>query len=300
MRYVVTTGYAFTDIDSYACVIAYADLLRLQGKDAVAIIPGPLNESVIREVREWPVDYSTTYFSITDDVFVLQDISNPEFFAKFVDENRVVVVYDHRPGFEEYWKSRVDVMSVIEKVGACATYIVEDAVALGLLDKLSPVSCDLLYTAIIGNSLNLKAGVTTERDTTALSALTPYISVSADWPEKFFRSMQAGILNDPVDAMKNDTKIMKFANGEWVIGQLELWNASEVLNSNQSALLNAIQSFPQQFGFVTLPSISEAVTYVLPKNDESREILESIGLEGNKVSQLRLRKEWLKLLQSLE
>ena len=40
---VVTTGQAFADIDAVGCAIAYAELLRVEGKSAEVVLPGTLN-----------------------------------------------------------------------------------------------------------------------------------------------------------------------------------------------------------------------------------------------------------------
>lgn len=36
---IVTTGQAFADIDAVGCAIAYAELLRAEGKSAEAVLP---------------------------------------------------------------------------------------------------------------------------------------------------------------------------------------------------------------------------------------------------------------------
>lgn len=74
---IVTTGQAFADIDAVACVIAYAELLRLDGRTAEAYFPGALNNSVTRTIRAWGLDFVTTP-STTDAEFVVMDVSEPQ------------------------------------------------------------------------------------------------------------------------------------------------------------------------------------------------------------------------------
>lgn len=298
MRYVVTTGFRFTDIDAYACCIAYAELLRAEGKEAIAVLPGVLNESVIPQIREWKVDYTTEYIPEDGDIFVLQDISEKSYFAKFVLEDKIHAVYDHHFGFEKEWEERLGERAHIEKVGACATLIVEEAVLKGLLVKLSETCVTLLYTAIFANSLNLKASVTSDRDIQALRSVEPIAKAPEDWRETYFSTMQAQITMHPIEALKQDFKILSVDGEEWAIGQLELWNGAELFNQYKDEFQKILGEHQQKYAFVTVPSIKQGVTFVQAKNMKTREILEQFGLEGNRLPTLRLRKEWIKLLMS--
>lgn len=298
MRFIVTTGFRFTDIDGYACCIAYADLLRKEGKDAVAVLPGVLNESVVPELKVWGGSYDTSYNEQPDDVFVLQDISEKEYFAQFVKEDKVVAIYDHHFGFEKYWQEKLKEHAHIEKMGACATFIVEEAEKKGLISKLDKSSLRLLYTAIFANSLNLQASVTTERDIKAFELLSPLVELEANWQEIYFESLQRGIVNNPISAINRDLKIMEIEGEQWAIGQLELWNGAELFQQYQADFQKLLGECEQKYAFVTIPSIKQGLTFVQAKNMKTREILEQFGLEGNRLPTLRLRKEWLKLLMS--
>ncbi len=77
---IVTTGQAFADIDAVACVVAYTELLRLEGRTAEALLPGALNNSVTGSVRAWGLEYRTLS-STTDAEFVVMDVSDPKYFA---------------------------------------------------------------------------------------------------------------------------------------------------------------------------------------------------------------------------
>lgn len=298
MRYIVTTGYRFTDIDGYACCIAHADLLRKEGKESLAILPGVLNESVIPEVKAWGGAFEIEYSEKPEDKFVLQDISEKEYFAQFVKEGNVIAVYDHHFGFEKYWQEMLGENAHIEKMGACATFIVEEAVQKNLLTSLELSSLRLLYTAIFANSLNLKASVTTERDIKALELLSSLVNLDQNWHETYFESLQQGILNDPISAVKRDLKILEVEGESWAIGQLELWNGAEIFQQYQADFQKLLGECEQKYAFITIPSIKQGLTFIQAKNMKTREILEQFGLSGNKLQALRLRKEWIKLLMS--
>ncbi len=48
---IITSGSRYIDIDAYASIIAYAKLLYLQGKSAIAISRANLNESITPSLR---------------------------------------------------------------------------------------------------------------------------------------------------------------------------------------------------------------------------------------------------------
>lgn len=297
MRTIVTTAYNFTDIDGYACCIAYADLLRKNGEDAVTVLPGELNESVVSEVQKWPVTYETEYEKMEDDVFALLDISNREVFPKFVEIEKVRVLFDHHFGFESEWKARLGGNALIEKIGSCATFIVEEAVKLGLLEKLEPSSRNLLFTAIFANSLNLQAKITDVRDRQAYETLSRVVNLPPNWQEAYFMEMQKGLLADPYTALVNDNKGQEINGQRWFIGQLEMWDGNAFIEKEQRMLDKFLAEVEVKNSFVNIPSIKEAKTRVVCKNEETKEQLMKVGLLPDcTFNGLRLRKEWIKLL----
>ena len=68
---VVTSGSAYLDIDAYACCIAYAELLNLQGVDARAVSSAPLNASISKTVLGWQSSLDD-YLPRAGDEFVLR------------------------------------------------------------------------------------------------------------------------------------------------------------------------------------------------------------------------------------
>lgn len=100
---VVTSGSKYIDIDAYASCLAYRDLLRLQGREAVAVSTATLNESITEHLLSLP-SYLDTYSPSDDDQFIILDVSNPEFFDKIVRPNSIIEVIDHHAGFEHLWQ----------------------------------------------------------------------------------------------------------------------------------------------------------------------------------------------------
>ncbi|MCL2673615.1 MAG: hypothetical protein FWF01_04460 [Alphaproteobacteria bacterium] len=253
---IVTAGIN-TDIDVLACVIAYAELL-----EATAVIPGEFNATIPPSVRKWGFDYEKTCPEYAEK-FILVDVSDPGYLAKFVQLDKVLEVWDHRPGFEKYWGAK----GRIENVGACATQIFE-------LFKDKPpatVTANLLYTAIFANTFNFKASVTTERDVRAFGMLKSHISLPNDWIAQYYKETSGLMLEDIGWAIKSDLKQFKFG----AMAQLELWDASRVVGDADlmQKIYGAMSGFDSWA--VNIPSISQGINYIITPSDALKTALQS-------------------------
>jgi len=299
---VITAGQKYNDVDALACAVAYKNLCDLQNRPAKVVLPGPLNESVTEEIKTW--DF-TVEKELTGDPksydYVLVDVSEPGHFASFVPEEKVIEVYDHRHGFEDYWQKKLGDKAKIELIGACATLIWEEFVKANLVDKISPMSANLLATAILSNTLNLQAQVTSPRDKRALAELATHTTLPSDWREQYFDQVSRGIMDDPLGAMTNDTKTLDINDKQYIITQLELWNAEAFVKKNYDLIVKVLAERNIPYTFLTCPSIFEGFNYLVAINDAMKAILTTIldtKFEGNigKTKKLWLRKEIMRLL----
>ena len=161
---VITVGKSYIDIDGYASSIAYRELLRMQGLDAMFVSDAILNYSITNSLLNLP--YSTDKYEIQElDKFIILDLSNKDYFPSFVKEENIIEIIDHHPGFEEYWKDK----SIIEEIGSVATIIVEKYEESNLLSKMDLSIAKLLMAAILDNTLNFTASITKERDKIAFT-----------------------------------------------------------------------------------------------------------------------------------
>lgn len=290
---IVTSGYQFTDIDAFACAVSYTELLRLEGKNAETVLPGPLNNSVTSEIRKWNSSFKKTPTSKTSK-FVIVDLSEKEYFPKFVNTKNITELFDHRYGFENYWKKILKNNSHIEQVGSCATLIWEQFVKRCKPLTILAINANLLHTAIASNTLNFKASVTTERDKKAFSQLEEYTKLPKNWVTKYFQTQDKEKLNNPYTALINDTK-----SGEYVIGQLEMWDNRKLIKEKLPEIKKALTSYNNSKWYLTSPSISEGINYLYTENDDIKKLLSKIvaaKFNGNlgKTKKLWLRKEILK------
>lgn len=233
---VITSGSAYLDIDAYACCIAYAELLNLQGIPARAVSSAKPNASVSKTVLGWPSRLED-YIPTAHDEFVLVDVSDYQHFDPLVVLDRVVEVIDHHPGFENYWTQRLGAAADIRPIGAAATQVFQRWEAAGLLPRISQPSAALLATAILDNTLNFSGQMTTELDIRAYEVLARLAKLPADWPAQYFRECQASIESNLFDAVAADLKRMKPESQlPEVFAQMTVWDADVLMQKQRPAI----------------------------------------------------------------
>ena len=227
---IVTCWWGFIDIDGFACAIAYAELLRFEWKDAVAVLTDTLNASITPEIRAIGAKFSPN--PQMGDSFVIVDMSDPEKIQEFAPLDRISEIYDHHFGFEEYWDSILGERAKIEPIGAAATLIWEEFKIRGFAKEISPESATLLAHAIISNTVNFLVGLSTERDKTSLSEIIKIAGLQEDWIARYFHSQQKYIEQNPEEAIINDTKFLLFPEF-WRVAfwQLEIWDSTEFIET---------------------------------------------------------------------
>ncbi|HUS26705.1 MAG TPA: hypothetical protein VMY99_05150 [Nevskiaceae bacterium] len=297
---VVTSGSTYIDIDGYAGIVAYAELLQTQGVTAIAATSAVPNQSVPTVVQAWQAPLQTDYTSGPDDTFTIIDISDIDFFDKMVVPDRVDEVIDHHLGHEAYWRAHLGKKAQIEFVGAACTLIFERWEAAGLLTKMSQVSARLLVCGILDNTLNFKARVTATRDRHAYKQLLPVASLPQDWPAQYFSACQQTILANVVNAIRDDAKILTFAGqtAPFGVGQIVIWDARQVMPQVQTAA-QEIMPHKQSPWFINVVSISEGKSYFVCTDQKLQDWLANllgVTFKNNiaRATRLWLRKEIMK------
>ena len=283
----VTSGSKYTDIDVLACAIAFAEL-----KDCIAFLPGVLNATIPNRVRQWNFSY-TTEFPTSAEQFVIVDVSAPAFIPKQISHDKIIKIYDHRPGFEDFWGER----GQIEFIGSCATMIYE------LFGDKAPTAttANLLATAIFANTLNFKAGVTTIRDIAAYKKLKQYTNLPENWVEQYYADVEKTMLSDIQSSIENDTKILA---DNLVVGQMEQWDATTLLNNvGFQKALEAVMSGYENW-FMNMPSIKHGQSYFIAKSESMKNLLTNgLGVKWTGdigiADKLYLRKEIFKICKIL-
>ena len=229
---IITAGASYLDIDAYACMVAMAELLRLLGDDAVTYSPAVWNYSVVSSL----VTDGQILRKLPDPAwedcarYIIVDVSDPEYLAKSVPLNRIVAVYDHHVGFEDYWRERIGDNAKIEFIGAAATLIYREWRRAGLEAQMKPDTARLLAAAILDNTLNLTSANTTEEDRCVYRELCALAGLGEDWPSHYFSEVQRTVEADLRNALLGDLKTVR--NNPVLpplVAQLCVWDAASVL-----------------------------------------------------------------------
>jgi len=300
---IVTSGYPYVDIDAYASMVAYADLLNIQGQEAKAATSSKLNESIPEMLRAMHAPVETTYQPDFGESFTIVDTSDPRHFDPMVNSERIDEVIDHHPGQEVYWRRAIGRRADIEFVGAVCTMMYERWARASLLDAMNPRTATLLCAGILDNTLNFQAKITTERDIHAYRDLATIAKLPGGWEVQYFQDCQKGIERDLETAIRNDVKIVEFKGqpNVYAVGQIVIWDAQAIMNDHLDVISRTVSSV-QPSWFMNVVSIKGDRSYFVCSDPAIQKWLSQLlGLQfsGNiaPADRLWLRKEII--LQSL-
>jgi inorganic pyrophosphatase/manganese-dependent inorganic pyrophosphatase len=302
MKTVVTAGEKGADIDVFACAIAYAELLILRGIHATPVVGGTFTASVTPSVLAWGAPFETTYTPTGSEHYVLVDISDPQHFAPFIDHNRISEVYDHRYGFETYWQEKLGSDSHVEMVGACATLIWEQYKKWNQESAISSHAARLLFAAIVSNNLALKSELFTERDQQAYEELKAITQLSEDWVAAYYEEQEAILYANFSTYVDTDTKQISTPQGDFIIGQIEVWNDNLLERKGTELERLMLQHEPIPW-MVNIINVAKGYNQIFSTNPTAQKIIENtFGLPfTNNVAttnKLLMRKYLMKRLQS--
>ena len=268
---IITSGRKYIDIDAYASMIAYRELLRAISDDKIiASTTAILNQSVPPLILD--LKYSLDDLAENENnEYILLDVSNPDFFDKQVILNEIVEIIDHHTGFERYWADYPNIKTQIEFIGSVCTLIYEKIIKSRHTEILDTDMCKLLIAGILDNTLNLKASITTNRDYHAYNELLKLGNVSEDFYKEYFSACEFEIMKDFAKAIKNDLKIEKAGVLPEVIGQMIVLNLD---NFNHEKMNEIFADYPEWMMNVIL--LEEGKSYIYFGGKGVRQRLEQL------------------------
>lgn len=288
---VVTSGKKYIDIDAYAGCIAYAKLLNLKGIKAKAISTAKPNESITPSLMKLTPELDK-YKPDKEDEYMIIDVSNKDYFDTFVQEEKIIGIIDHHVGYEKYWKDRLKEKAQIEFIGSVATIIVELYEKENLMEQISRDLAILLMSAILDNTLNLKAKITTKRDMIAYKKLEKIIK-DETYPEKYFKECQLGINQSLKKAIENDTKIENINDIlPPIFAQLTIWDKDSILE-NKKIIYKTLNSIGTKW-MLNLICLKDGKSYLLAKDLEVQDNMEKLFHEQFQNEIMKLENVWLR------
>lgn len=298
---IVTSGRKYIDIDAYASMIAYRELLRVLGEEVAAVSTAPFNQSIPKMIQGLNYRLDEMPESFVGAEFIVLDVSNPEFFDTFVEPEKIIEVIDHHTGFEDYWREKLDDRAEIEYIGSVCTLVFEKIIAAEKLEILTPDLCRMMAAGILDNTLNLQSEVTNERDIQAWRRLVELGSLPRDFADEYFGACYAEINGDLVGAIRDDTKIEKVSPilpeviGQIIVPRIEDFDVSvlEVAFAEYSEwMMNVI-------------ALKDGKSYIYFSENKAKDKLEKLFKEKAKgnlmvLNKFKLRKEIMKLAREYE
>lgn len=259
---IITSGSRYIDIDAYAGCIAYKHLLNLKGIPSKAVTTANLNESITSKLLNLDIKLDNDYIPKKEDEFIIIDVSDKNFFDNIVEEAKIIEVIDHHTGFENYWKEKLEDNSKIEFIGAVVTIIFELFEKENIQDKITKDIALLMMAAILDNTLNFKAKVTTSRDVIAYKKLEKIAGISENYATEYFLECQQIIERDIKTALRNDTKIGVVSKIlPSVIAQLTMWDKNQILN-NKKLIFDTLKEYGKDW-MLNLICLEEGKSYIL-------------------------------------
>lgn len=270
----------YVEIDAYASIIAYADLLNQRGKPAKTYIPFAPNYSVPAGLRLQ--EQENTVFNLQpDDEAIILDVSVPEAINSLVPDQQILELIDHHAGYEEYWHSRLGNKAIIEKIGAVATSIFEWWGECWDYEKMSPQIAKLLLAAVLDNTLNFNAEITTDRDRKAAAKMAEIADTTVtEFAAWYFSQVSDTIIANLEQSLAQDCKTVRLPSDSTLLafGQLTIWDA-KTITGEHTKIAQVMNNISQSW-VVSVVCISERRNYLLVSSDElTRYFADLLNLE---------------------
>lgn len=218
--------YTNPDLDGTACAYSYAEFLQKQGKNAVAAIFGtPHREAlfVLQKFNIPTVKNANHEINYADEIIIVDASTLPGLSNK-IPLNKVIEIIDHRKINEAHKFSNANIQ--IESVGAAATLVAEKF--FNIKTVISKEAAALLFSAIVSNTINFKAHVTTERDRQMARWLKEKFACPLNYIHEMFY-YKSKIEKPLKEIILDDFAIFNLGRCSLGIAQLEIINTDELI-----------------------------------------------------------------------
>ncbi|MCK4729767.1 MAG: DHH family phosphoesterase [Candidatus Aenigmarchaeota archaeon] len=273
-RKILVTSYKNPDLDGTACVFSYAEYLQKNGKEIVSGIFGtPYREAqfVINKFNIPPIKNAEELINNYD--IVLVDCSELAGISDKINPDKVIEIIDHRKLTEA--RNFPNAKIQIELVGSAATLIAEKFYETQT--EISEESAVFLFSAIISNTINFQAKVTTDRD----SKMANWLKSKCRIPENYIHEMfsDKSKFDKPLkEIFIDDFSIFQIEGFKIGIAQLEIIEVdkfiSDRLEEIKKVLLDLKQSNSLDFIFLTCIDIEKLFNKLVIVDNKTKNLIE--------------------------
>lgn len=277
MTPVLVTGYVNPDLDGTAGAFAYAEFLNKTGRAAVAGILGAPHDEAKYVLDRFHIPYPQRIESGEGFVeIILVDASDLNGLEGKIVPEKVVEIIDHRKINEAEKFSNAKVQ--IELVGAAATLVAEKYMHENMAISLE--SAILLYAAIISNTLNFKASVTTDRDKDAAAWLQQTAMLPAGfWKELFIA--KSDLSGEKLEQrIEDDFAHFTLGSAQIGIAQLEIIGARELVYQRGAEICKKLDQLKQSINldyiFLNTIDLEENNNYFVANGEPTQKLLTKV------------------------
>ena len=300
---ILVTSYVNPDLDGYSSTFAYTEFLKNKGRFVFAGVMGEPHEEVKYVIERFKIDGLKSIKN--DQAFkevILVDASDSKGLKGNISPAKVIEIIDHRKVNEagQFKQAKVQ----IELVGAAATLVAEKFQQENVVP--SKQSAIVLYSAIISNTLNFQATVTTARDRQMASWLRQFIKVADGYSKDLFFA-KSDLAGDKLAVrIAGDSAWFELGNKKIGISQLEIIGAKGLLNNRSQEIVSILNKIKTDLGldliFQNTIDLEVGVSYFITEDQPTQAILEkSLGVKFNGVvataNELIMRKQIVPLIK---
>lgn len=231
---VYVTGHKNPDTDSVTAAIAYTELLKAKGEDAIAVMQGKMNPETITVLERFGVDAPEIMTDASGKKIALVDHSDLAQAPDNLGSDSVVAIVDHHKIGDVTTNSPIFCM--VKPVGCTGTIIKQlyDSEGVTIDTKVA----GLMLAAILSDTVNFKSPTCTDEDKKAVAELVEISGVS-DTDELFMEMLKAksAVAGVPArDLLNRDYKDFDMNGKKVGCGQLELATLDQVAEIRDSLL----------------------------------------------------------------
>jgi inorganic pyrophosphatase/exopolyphosphatase len=280
---------------------AYAELLDKTGRKAIVVVSGKPHPEA-----QFVLDHF--FIKLLDDEHLLKnakeiilvDVSDPDWVSKNIDPKNVVEVIDHRQvhAVEKFSNAK----SQVELVGAAATLVAERLTKAKY--DISKKAAAMLYLAIVSNTINFKAKVTTDRDRKAARILKLKGEVTDKFVHEMFEHKSA--FREPLkDVFQADNAIIYLGPVAQSMIQLEILEAEKFVNENLAEIKDVLSEIKAKdrldYIYLTCIDLEKGENFFVVADKESEKVFyEIMGVKfANGIARhpIMMRKEIIALFR---
>ncbi len=271
----LVTPYKNPDLDGTACAFGYAEFLRKNGRNVVAAVFGKPHREAQFVLDKFNIPALEDAEKVVNNVdkIIIVDASDLRGLSDKIQPEKVVEIIDHRKIHEAH--KFPNAKAQIELVGSAATLIAEKF--YNNKTTISPESAELLFSAIISNTINFQANVTTERDHKMADWLKTKFSLPDNYTHEMF-SDKSQFKKSLKETIIDDFATFHFNNYHLGIAQLEIIKINEFIRENLVEIKKILDELKKEKSltliFLTCIDLEEAFNEIVVIDEDTQKFVE--------------------------